>query len=126
MSSKTGGVTRIIHAFGYSCQGLAAAWKHEAAIRQEALMISVLLPLGLWYADTSIERALLALSLLLVPIVELINSSIEAIVDRASPERHELAGRAKDIGSAAVLVALLNAGLIWLLVFYPKVRVALS
>ena len=113
------GLTRLIKAFGYSRQGLAAAWRHEAAIRQEALASLVLLPLALWLGETGVERALLVASWLLVPVVELLNSALEAIVDKASPEHHELAGRAKDMGSAAVLLALLLAAAVWLLVLLP-------
>ncbi|ENM3867901.1 diacylglycerol kinase [Vibrio cholerae] len=114
-SGKPGatGFRRVINATGYSWQGLKAAFQHEAAIRQElALLViaaGVLCLLGL----PIIERLLMFSSVVLVLIVELINSAIEAVVDRVGAERHELSGRAKDIGSAAVMVSLLLSGLIW-------------
>ena len=110
------GLTRIVSATGYSWVGLKAAFKHEAAFRQELFLCLVLVPMALWLAHTGIERALLIGSLLLVLMVELLNSSVEAAVDRISDEHHELAGRAKDIGSAAVFVSLLNVVVIWALV----------
>ncbi|HHH12622.1 MAG TPA: diacylglycerol kinase [Thiolapillus brandeum] len=97
-------------------RGLAAAFRHEAAFRQELAATLVLVPLALWLGENGVERALLAGSWLLVPVVELLNSGLEAIVDRASPEHHELAGRAKDMGSAAVLLAMGLAALVWVLV----------
>ncbi len=115
--SKPGntGLKRVIKAAGYSWAGLKAAFKHEAAFRQELALCLVLIPAGLWLGQNSIERALLIGSLLLVLIVELLNSAIEAVVDRFGGEQHELSGRAKDIGSAAVFVALLNMVVIWAL-----------
>ncbi len=110
------GFKRLVDAFGYSAKGVAAAWRHEAAFRQEMAASALLLPLALWLGENGVERALLAGSWLLVPVVELLNSALEAIVDKASPERHELAGRAKDMGSAAVLLAILLAALVWALV----------
>ncbi len=107
------GFRRIIDAAGYSWQGLRAAFTHEAAFRQELLLLLLLAPLALWLGDNGVEYALLIGSLLLVLIVELLNSAIESVVDRIGSEHHTLAGRAKDIGSAAVLLALLNAALIW-------------
>jgi diacylglycerol kinase (ATP) len=109
------GLRRLINALGYSLAGLRAAWHYQESVRQELLLGLVLVPLALWLGDGGLERALLVGSLLLVLIVELLNSCIEAVVDRIGPERHELSGRAKDIGSAAVLVTLVNTGLIWLL-----------
>ncbi len=110
------GLTRLINALGYSRDGLAAAWKNEAAFREEVLLASVALPLAIWLGDSGIERALLMGSVLFVLIVEILNSAVEAVVDKASPEKHELAKRAKDMGSAAVLLSLLNAVVIWLCV----------
>lgn len=110
------GLRRIINATGYSWLGLKAAFKHEAAFRQEILLLVIGVPLVLYLTPDSIERALMIGSLLLILIVELFNSAIEAVVDRFGGEHHELSGRAKDIGSAAVLLALINAGVIWLLV----------
>ena len=114
------GLTRIVHAFGYSMQGLSAAIKHEAAFRQELLLAIVLVPVAFYLTRDSIELALMLGSLLLVLITEIINSAIEAVVDRQGDEVHELAGRAKDMGSAAVLLALLNVAIIWGLVIYAR------
>lgn len=118
--SKPGntGLTRIIKAAGYSWLGLKAAFKHEAAFRQELALCLLLIPTGIWLGETGVERALLIGCLLLVLIVELINSAIEAVVDRFGDEQHELSGRAKDIGSAAVFVALLNVIVVWGLVLF--------
>lgn len=110
------GLRRIFNAWGWSLQGLRAAFHHEAAFRQEVMALVVLVPLGLWLGRSGTDRALLAGSLLLVPIVELLNSAIEAVVDRVGPEHHELAGRAKDLGSAAVLLAIAVAMLTWFLI----------
>ena len=112
------GWRRLVNATGYSWAGLKAAWRNEEAFRQEGLLCIVLAPLALWLGDSAVERVLLIGSLLLIVIVELLNSGIEAVVDRIGPERHELSGRAKDIGSAAVFMALLNAGVIWLLLLF--------
>ncbi|MCL2021582.1 MAG: diacylglycerol kinase [Betaproteobacteria bacterium] len=94
-------------------QGIASAWRNEEAFRQEVLLALLALPLGLWLGKNGMERALLAGSVLLILIVELLNSALEAIVDKTSPEMHELAGRAKDMGSAAVFVSLALAALVW-------------
>ena len=123
--SKPGntGFTRIIKAAGYSWAGLKAAFKHEAAFRQELALCLVMIPLGVWLGQTGVERALLIGSLLLVLIVELLNSAIEAVVDRFGGEQHELSGRAKDIGSAAVFIALLNVVIVWgLILTVPSMR----
>ena len=112
------GLKRVWNAFFYSLEGFKAAWKHEDAFRQEALLALVLIPLALFLADTALERALMIASILLVLIVELINSAIEATVDRISLENHELAKRAKDIGSAAVMIALINVLVVWGLVLF--------
>ncbi len=107
------GLMRIMRACGYSWKGLRAAFSHESAFRQESALSLVLAPLGLWLGDTGTERALLVGSLVLVLVVELLNSAIEAAVDRLGDEHHELSGRAKDMGSAAVFIALFNVILIW-------------
>jgi diacylglycerol kinase (ATP) len=114
------GLRRILNATRYSLEGLAAAARHEAAFRQELLLAAVFVPLGLWLGANGVERALLAGSVLMVLAVELLNSAVEAVVDRASPEKHELAKRAKDYGSAAVMVALAVAGLVWLVLLLPR------
>jgi diacylglycerol kinase (ATP) len=107
------GIKRVVNATKFSAQGLAAAFKHEAAFRQEVALLIAGLPAAYWLGDTWVERAVLVCSILFVMTVELINSSIEAVVDRISSEHHELSGRAKDIGSAAVFVALTIAAIIW-------------
>ncbi|MHB1374350.1 MAG: diacylglycerol kinase [Thauera sp.] len=110
------GLRRVWNAFHYSLDGLQAAYRHEDAFRQELWLTLVAIPLALWLGDSGFERALMIASVLLVLIVELVNSAIEATVDRVSLERHQLAKRAKDIGSAAVLIALINAAAVWGLV----------
>lgn len=114
------GWRRVIFAFGFSMKGLKACYELEEAFRQEVFLLVPLLPLGLWLGDTPVERALLVGSLLIVPIVELLNSAIEANVDRIGFERHELSGRAKDIASAAVFMSIVFAGVIWGLILVPK------
>ena len=109
---------RLFRAFGYSFQGLRAAFAHEAAFRQEVILSLVLIPLGLWLGATGLERALLTGSVILVMIVELLNSGIEAVVDRLGDELHELSGRAKDVGSAAVLLSLVNVLVVWALILF--------
>lgn len=110
------GLRRLCSAFGYSLAGFRAAYKHEDAFRQEALLAVILIPLAIWLHVSLVGRALMIGSVLLVIIVELLNSAIEATVDRISLDSHDLAKRAKDIGSAAVLVSLVNAVVIWGLV----------
>jgi diacylglycerol kinase (ATP) len=110
------GLARLLAATRYSLAGFAAAARHEDAFRQELILAAVLAPLGLWLGRDGVERALLVGSLLLVLIVELINSGIEATVDRVSLDDHRLAKRAKDLGSAAVMLSLATAGAVWLLV----------
>lgn len=107
------GLTRIWNAFFYSLAGLKAAYRHEDAFRQEVWLAVILIPLALYLSDQPIERALMIGSVLLVLIVELINSAIEATVDRISLKDHVLAKRAKDIGSASVFIALVNVVVIW-------------
>lgn len=110
------GLTRVWNAFHYSMAGLAAAYRNEDAFRQEVWLAAVLLPLALWLPVGAVGKALMIGSVLLVIIVELVNSGLEATVDRISLEHHHLAKRAKDIGSAAVFVALLNVVAVWGLV----------
>ncbi|MBI2380284.1 MAG: diacylglycerol kinase [Gammaproteobacteria bacterium] len=112
------GLTRIIHATGYSWAGLKAGYRHEAAIRQETWALAASLPLAFWLGEDALDYALLIGSVLFLMLVELLNSAIEAIVDLASPEKHELAGRAKDMGSAAVLFAVLLTLTTWALVLW--------
>jgi len=110
------GLRRLLNATRFSLEGLAEAARREEAFRQELVLAAVLVPLGLWLGNDGVERALLAGSILLLLIVELLNSAIEATVDRVSLEEHALAKRAKDYGSAAVMCALVLAGATWLLV----------
>lgn len=114
------GVQRVINATRYSLEGLSAAARHESAFRQELLLAAVLVPLGMWLGHDGLERALLAGSVLMVLVVELLNSAVEAAIDRVSPEIHELAKRAKDYGSAAVMIALATVALIWVLLLLPR------
>ena len=107
------GLKRIAKAAGYSWQGLRAAFKHEAAIRQELGLLVLAIALLCWLDVSVIERIIMLGVVVLIFVVELINSAIEAVVDRIGVERHELSGRAKDIGSAAVFVCLVFAGFTW-------------
>jgi diacylglycerol kinase (ATP) len=109
------GLRRLMNAFGYSIAGTLAAFKHEDAFRQEVVLAVVLTPVALYFGDTAIHQALMISSLLFIIVVELLNSSIEATVDRISVKHHKLAKRAKDIGSAAVFFSLINAAVIWFL-----------
>lgn len=108
------GLKRIILAAGYSLKGIRAAFRHEAAFRQELLLSVVLIPLAFWLNVEPVQRVLMVSVLFLVLIIELLNSAIEAVVDRIDTKHHELSGRAKDLGSAAVLVSILLTIYIWL------------
>jgi diacylglycerol kinase (ATP) len=119
---KPTGLTRILRAFGYSAKGFVQAWREEAAFRQEATLALLVIPLGLYLGRTGIERALLVSPMLLILIVEFLNSAIEAVVDRSGMERHPLAGMAKDMGSAAVLLSFLLLGAVWFLVLFDHFR----
>jgi diacylglycerol kinase (ATP) len=110
------GLRRLINATRYSLSGLTAALRYEDAFRQEAMLAAILVPSGVMLGTTAVERALLVGSVLLVLVVELLNSAIEATVDRVSLEDHPLAKRAKDLGSAAVMLSLLNVAVVWVLV----------
>lgn len=112
------GLVRIWNAFGYSLAGLKAAFTHEDAFRQEVLLAAVLIPAAFFMPASGLGRAMMVASVLLVLIVELLNSAVEAAVDRISLENHRLAKRAKDIGSAAVFLALVNVPLVWGLVLF--------
>ena len=114
------GLTRILKATVYSWQGLGAAYRHEEAFRQETWLCLVFVPLGLYLGQGGVEKALLVGSVLLVPLVEILNSALEAAVDRISDQHHELSGRAKDMGSAAVAIALAIAGITWLLILFTR------
>ncbi|PQJ97428.1 diacylglycerol kinase [Chromatium okenii] len=114
------GWRRVVFAFGYSMNGLKACFVHEEAFRQEIFLLIFFIPLALWLGETPTERALLVGSLLIVPIVELLNSAIEANVDRVGLERHELSGRAKDIASAAVFSSIAFCVVNWALILIPR------
>lgn len=118
-SGRTG-LDRILHAALFSMKGLKAAWKHEAAFRQEVALCLLMIPGAFWVGGNAVERSLLIGSCVLVLIVELLNSGIEAITDRVGTDHHELSGQAKDLGSAAVLVSLILAGLIWGLIAWQN------
>ena len=112
------GTRRLINAVGFSIKGIKAAYKHEEAFRQEVFILVLALPLGIWLGESSVETVLLIGSVLLLLVVELLNSAIEATVDRFGGEHHELSGRAKDMGSAAVFVAVIIAAMTWLLIVF--------
>ncbi|WP_313256097.1 diacylglycerol kinase [Stenotrophomonas sp.] len=106
-------IARVFKAFRWSLQGLRSAWLHESSFRLEVVIAVMALPAALWLGSSGVERALLMGSVLLVLALELLNSAIETVIERYGPEFHELAGRAKDMGSAAVFLALCNGGLTW-------------
>ena len=112
------GLIRLVKAFGFSLRGLYAAFRHEAAFRQELGLCVVLAPIAFWIGKSSTEVAILISCLFVVLIVELINSAIEAVVDRFGGERHELSARAKDIGSAAVFISLTNVFIVWCIIIF--------
>ena len=114
------GPRRILLATKWSLQGLRSAWLYESSFRLEVYLMVLLTPLGLWLGQTGIERVLLVGSGLLVLSIELLNSAIEAVIERYGPEHHELAGRAKDMGSAAVFVLMGNVVLTWGLILGPR------
>jgi diacylglycerol kinase (ATP) len=114
------GVVRIVHAFFNSMAGLEDAWRQESAFRQEILLAVVLVPIACIAPVSAVERALLIASILLVMIVELLNTSVEAAIDRISFDHHSLSKRAKDIGSAAVFVALVLLAVVWGLILLPR------
>ena len=112
------GLARILKAATYSRQGVCAAWRHEAAFREEIWLSIVLIPLGLYLGENGVEKALLVATVILLPLVEILNSALEAVVDRFGTEHHELAGRAKDMGSAAVAFAMVLLVSVWVLVLF--------
>lgn len=112
------GLARILNAFRYSLAGLSEAYRHEEAFRQETWLALVLVPAAFFMPVGGLGKALMVASVLLVLVVELLNSAIEAVVDRVSLEHHHLAKRAKDVGSAAVMISLLNVAAVWLLVLF--------
>lgn len=115
-NSKSRGIRRIINAFRYSFAGLKAAWVNEEAFRQEIIAAIIVVPLGLWLGASGAQRALLIGVYFIIPLMELLNSAIESIVDRIGQERHELSGRAKDLGSAAVFLSICIALVVWIII----------
>lgn len=113
------GLRRLINAAGYSMKGLSAAYKNEAAFREETLLACVLIPIALFLPVTAVETVLLIGSVLLLMLVEILNSAVEAVVDRIGPELHPLSGRAKDMGSAAVFIAMIILGVTWIFIAGP-------
>lgn len=120
--TSTHGIRRISRATKFSIQGLIAGWKNEAAFREELILSIILIPVALLLPVSTTETILLIATVFLVLITELINSAIEAVVDRISDEIHPLSGRAKDIGSAAVFLSLLLAGFTWALIIFDLIR----
>jgi diacylglycerol kinase (ATP) len=114
--NKPTGITRLLRAFGYSFQGFGYAWREEAAFRQEVALSLLVIPAGLYFGNTGVERALLVFPMLLILVVEILNSAVEAVVDRSGTERHPLSGMAKDMGSAAVMLSFALLGTVWLLI----------
>ncbi len=117
---KKTGLARIIAAFGYSLNGLRSTWKTEAAFRQESILAIFMLPAALWLGNSATQKSLLILVVMLVLVVELLNSAVEAAIDRIGPEHHPLSAHAKDAGSAAVFMSLCLVGIVWLLVIVER------
>ncbi len=113
-------IAHIIKAFIWSMAGIKAAWKNEQAFRWEATIVLLMMPVGFWLGRTAVERALLIACSMSVLITELLNSAVEAVVDRIGPERHELSKRAKDLGSAAAFISMITAAVVWGLIAYER------
>jgi diacylglycerol kinase (ATP) len=126
MANQISGLKRIYRAMGYSLKGFASAWRHEAAFRQEAVVAILAIILAYYLESDPITRILLVGSVWLVVVVEMINSAIEAVVDRIGPEKHPLSGRAKDLGSAAVALTIVLAAWIWITLLWRNVMSVLS
>ena len=120
MTNSSTGMRRLIKAFGYSMKGIKAGWQNEAAFRQEVILACLLCPLAFWLGRNPLDYALLISSVLLVLVTELFNSAIEALTDRVGIEHHELSGRAKDLGSAAVFIALIILLIIWFSISWSR------
>lgn len=121
MANKTKGLKRIVNAARYSLKGFKAAWRNEAAFRQESIATFIAIVIAFWLDIDAITRILLISSVLLVLIIEILNSAIEAVVDRVGTDYHELSGRAKDFGSAAVLLSIILALFMWFLLLWSKI-----
>lgn len=126
MKPSQKGLMRIVRATANSLRGLRSALQSEAAVRQDCLLALVLVPLAFWLTAEATERALLILPVFILLIVELLNSAIEATVDRISPDLHELSGKAKDIASAAVMFSLLLIGVTWAIILWPQLQALLN
>ena len=113
-------IAHILNAFIWSMAGIKAAWKNEQAFRWEAAIVLLMMPVGLWLGRTAVEWALLIASAMSILITELLNSAVEAVVDRIGPERHELSKRAKDLGSAAAFISMITAAVVWGLIAYER------
>jgi len=113
-------IAHILNAFIWSMAGIKAAWKNEQAFRWEAAIVLLMMPVGLWLGRTAVEWALLIASAMSILITELLNSAVEAVVDRIGPERHELSKRAKDMGSAAAFISMITAVIVWGLIAYER------
>jgi diacylglycerol kinase (ATP) len=116
----TGGIRRLINAAVYSAIGIRAAWRNEAAFRQEAVSVIALIPIACWLGTSMMQRALLVFSILVILITELLNSAIEAVVDRIGADYHPLSGQAKNMGSAAVMFSLIAAGAVWGMIIWQR------
>ncbi len=113
-------IGHIKNAFIYTFAGLKAGWKNELAFRGEVVVAIIMVPLGLWLGRSAVEQSLLIASILLILVTELLNSALEAVVDRIGPQRHELSKRAKDMGSAAAFISMVTAALVWILIAYDR------
>jgi diacylglycerol kinase (ATP) len=120
MKKQNTGLRRIVNATVFSLAGLRAAWRNEAAFRQECVLALVLTPTAFWLGRNAVERSLLIGTVWLVLIVELLNSAVEAVVDRVGTDHHQLSGRAKDLGSAGVFVSLLLVLVVWALIAWER------
>lgn len=120
-STEPRGPKQIYKAMTWSLKGMRAAWQYEASFRLEVYLSVILFPLGLWVGHGAVEKALLCGSILLVLASEMLNSAVEAVVDKVSPEFHELAGRAKDMGSASVFLLMINVVMCWTLVLWQRI-----
>ena len=119
---KTTGITRLLRAFGYSFQGFRHTWREESSFRQEVAFSLVVIPAGLELGRSGVERAVLIAPMLLILIIEILNSAVEAVVDRSGTDRHPLAGMAKDMGSAAVMLSFFLLGTVWVLILSDHVH----
>ena len=119
---KTTGITRLLRAFGYSFQGFRHTWREESSFRQEVALSLVVVPAGLGLGRSGVERAVLIAPMLLILIIEILNSAVEAVVDRSGTDRHPLAGMAKDMGSAAVMLSFFLLGTVWVLILSDHVH----